>query len=198
MNESKKSSGAAQMIMPPLVLTVICVIVCALLVTAYNATYVDNTGVMTDKLKAGCEEIFGSGSYEIMTYEDSGSGKKLPVTFDTDGVNAVITDRENGKCLIELTEDGYSKGGLHLLIGFDEEGTVSGISFISIGETPGLGTNVQNDSFKGQFIGFAYGDSTDGIDNVTAATFSSKGMKSAVEKAARLYSEHKEEILNGE
>ena len=31
-------------IMPPLVLTIICIVVIGLLVLAYNATYVDNTG----------------------------------------------------------------------------------------------------------------------------------------------------------
>ena len=37
-------------IMPPLVLTLICVITSALLVAAYNLTYVDTTGIITDKL----------------------------------------------------------------------------------------------------------------------------------------------------
>ena len=48
-------------IMPPLVLTIICIVVSGLLVLAYNATYVDNTGVLTDDMKKGCEEIFGKG-----------------------------------------------------------------------------------------------------------------------------------------
>lgn len=198
MSGTAKTSDMKERIMPPVVLTIICIIVSALLAAAYNATYVDNTGVMTDKLKAGCEEVFGQGSYEILTYEDAESGKKLPVTFDTEGVNAIITDKDSGNCLIELTQDGYSKGGLHLLIGFDSEGAVSGISFVSISETPGLGTNVQNESFWGKFVGFKAGDSVDGIDNVTAATYSSKGMKAAVVKAAELYSQHKEEIFGGE
>ena len=42
-------------IMPPLVLTIICIVVSGLLVLAYNATYVDNTGVLTDDMKKGCE-----------------------------------------------------------------------------------------------------------------------------------------------
>ena len=41
-------------IMPPLVLTIICIVVSGLLVLAYNATYVDNTGVLTDDMKKGC------------------------------------------------------------------------------------------------------------------------------------------------
>ena len=164
-------------IMPPLVLTIICIVVSGLLVLAYNATYVDNTGVLTDDMKKGCEEIFGKGDYEIML--DGEGDSKTPVTFDTEGVNSIITDKDNGRCVIEITEDGYSKGGLHLLIGINSEGTIEGIEFLSIGETPGLGTKVQDDSFLSKLKGFGVDTDENSIDNVTAATYSSKGMKSA-------------------
>ena len=86
-------------IMPPLVLTIICIVVSGLLVLAYNATYVDNTGVLTDDMKKGCEEIFGKGDYEIML--DGEGDSKTPVTFDTEGVNSIITDRDNGRRLFK-------------------------------------------------------------------------------------------------
>jgi electron transport complex protein RnfG len=164
-------------------------------VLAYNATYVDNTGVLTDDMKAGCQEIFGEGNYEIIL--DPNAETKTPVTFDTDSVNSIIVDKDKGYCAVEITEDGYSKGGLHILVGINSEGTVEGIYFLSIGETPGLGTKVQNEDFLSQFSGFGVDTDESTIDNVTAATFSSKGMKSAVKKAVTLYDEHKEEIFNG-
>ena len=191
-------------IMPPLVLTIICIVVSGLLVLAYNATYVDNTGVLTDDMKKGCEEIFGKGDYEIML--DGEGDSKTPVTFDTEGVNSIITDKDNGRCVIEITEDGYSKAVQcdkalslyeHLLIGINSEGTIEGIEFLSIGETPGLGTKVQDDSFLSKLKGFGVDTDENSIDNVTAATYSSKGMKSACKKAVKLFDEHKEEILNG-
>ena len=180
-------------LMPPIVLTAICVIVSALMVIAYNFTYVDNTGVMTEQLSAGCEEVFGAGEYHILLEKDT--GKKTPVTFGTDGVKAVITDGRE-KCLIELEQDGYAKDGLHLLIGIDTDGRIKGISFLSIGETPGVGTKVQQESFLSQLIG--YGTDTDdaSIDGVTAATFSSKGMKAACRKAVELYAANKEAIFS--
>lgn len=181
-------------IMPPLVLTIICVVVCGLLVFAYNKTYVDNTGVLTDDMKAGCTEIFGEGDYEILLEPDAET--KTPVTFNTEGVNSVIVDKENKSCLIEITQDGYSKGGLHLLVGINSDGAVDGIYFLSIGETPGLGTKVQNSDFLNQFMGYTVDTDENSIDNVTAATYSSKGMKSAMKKAVTLYDEHKEEIFN--
>ena len=190
------NASIKELIMPPAVLTVICGVVCGLLVAAHDATYVDNTGVITPKLLSGCESIFGSGEYTMLTEETD--GKKLPVTFGEKGVDSIIVDRAAGRCLIEYTGDGYKKDGLHILVGFEGEEGVSGISFISIGETPGLGTKVQDEGFTKQFKGFRAGDSTDGIDGVTAATYSSKGMKAAVSACAEAYGSHKEEIFGGE
>ncbi|MBR1423712.1 MAG: FMN-binding protein [Ruminococcus sp.] len=180
-------------LMPPLVLTVICAVISALLALAYNATYVDLTGVMTDEMKQGCKNIFGDGKYYIITEEKD--GKKTPVTFGNEKVNSVIVDPDLKACIIEITEDGYAKDGLHLLVGIDENESVKGIEFLSIGETPGLGTKVQNDSFLKQFIGLTSEDDTSALDNVTAATFSSKGMKDAVSECLELYTENKEAIL---
>lgn len=180
-------------IMPPVVLTVICVIVSALLVLAYNFTYVDTTGVMTEQLSAGCEEVFGGGEYHILL--EKGSEKKTPVTFGVEGVKAIITDGID-KCLIELEQDGYAKDGLHLLIGIDTDGRIKGISFLSIGETPGVGTKVQQDSFLTQLVGYGVDTDDASIDSVTAATFSSKGMKAACRKAVELYAANKEAIFS--
>ncbi|WP_124099976.1 FMN-binding protein [Ruminococcus sp. Marseille-P6503] len=180
-------------IMPPLALTVICIVVSGLLAIAYNKTYVDTTGVMTDELKAGCEDIFGEGDYEILL--DSDAEEKTPVTFDTDGVVSVITDGKD-KCLVELVEDGYSKGGLHLLIGINSEGAVEGIYFLEIGETPGVGTKVQEASFLDKLIGFDAETDENSVDNITSATYSSKGMKAACKKAVTLYSQNKEAIFS--
>ena len=41
----------------PLVLTLICTIVAALLIFVHKLTYVDTTGVITDELKSGLTEI---------------------------------------------------------------------------------------------------------------------------------------------
>lgn len=178
-------------IMPPLVLTIICIVVSGLLVFAHDKTYKDTTGVMTDELKAGCEEIFGEGDYEILMKD------KTPVTFDSDGVVSVITDSSKEKCLVEITQDGYSKGGLHLLVGINTDGAVEGVYFLEIGETPGLGTKVQDKSFTDNLKGFNVNTNLDEIQNVTSATYSSKGMKSACKKAVELYSQNREVILNG-
>ncbi len=173
-------------IMPPVVLTTICTLISALLIIVYNATYVDTTGVITDSLQKGLEEIYGSGNYTMLKNED---GSVL--TFD--GVTSVIVDDRNN-ISFEIVTDGYAKNGIHILVGVSDDG-IKGISFIELGETPGLGSKVKDDtSFIKQFIG-VNSDEYD-FTAITGATFSSKGMKSAVNTALETYKDHKEEIIN--
>lgn len=174
-------------IMPPLVLTVICTLISALLIVVYNATYVDTTGVITDSLKKGLEEIYdGSGEYTMLKNDD---GSVL--TYE--GVTSVIVDDQKN-VYFEIITDGYAKNGIHILVGVSDDG-VTGVSFIELGETPGLGSKVKDDSnFIKQFIGVNSDEYE--FTAITGATFSSKGMKSAVKTALDTYKQHKEEIIN--
>ena len=71
---------------------------------------------------------------------------------------------------------------------------MEGISFINLGETPGLGTKIRDDkNFVKQFIGINSSDYE--FSALTGATFSSKGLKSAADTALKTYQEHKEDIL---
>ena len=110
----------------------------------------------------------------------------LMKTFE--GVTSIISDN-SGNVSFEITADGYSKGGLHLLIGFDESGAVCGISVLSIGETPGLGTRAAAPEYLGKFTGITSPDFK--ADVITGATFSSKGIQSAVKTAVTAYLEMK-------
>lgn len=205
-------------IKPPLVLTLICLIACGLLVAAYEATYVDNTGIITEKLRTGLTDVYGHFEDFEMLLNDDGT----VLTYD--GVTSVLSD---GKCTaFEIYADGYSKGGLHVLVGINEFGTVQGVSIMTIGETPGLGTKVQSADFLGQFSGVTYEQTTAKedtepveakavwgsraeiqslkreqelagtnsgasftLDAVTGATFSSNGMYDAVKTALAAYNQ---------
>jgi electron transport complex protein RnfG len=171
----------------PLILTLICTIVSALLIFVHGLTYTDTTGVITDALQAGLTEIYGEGKYTMLRSAD-GSVLKY------EGVDSVIVD-ENGNTAFEITSDGYSKNGIHVLIGVNDEG-VSGISFIDLTETPGVGTRIQDDKkFLKQFLGMK--DESAEFDVLTGATLSSRGMKKAVDTALNAYAEHMTEIPEG-
>ncbi|MBR1752216.1 MAG: FMN-binding protein [Ruminococcus sp.] len=183
-----------QYILPPLVLTLICAAVSSLLALAYDATYVDETGVMTDKLSAACEEAAGKGSYSILLSDDNEN--KTPVTFDDSGeVAAIITDKDRKVCLIEMREDGYETGGLDFVVGIDDEGKVTGVSFVDCKETPGLGSRATESEYLDKYKKADNDKTVDEVDNVTAATFSSKGLKKGIKKALDIYSSSKGEIF---
>ena len=88
------------------------------------------------------------------------------------------------------------------MTGISSEGTVTGISFLSINETPGLGMNAQKDSFKDQYKqtvpenGFTLiksGEASEGeINAMTGATITSNAVTKAVNAAITQYNEIKE------
>ena len=158
-------------IKPPLVLTLICIIACGLLVAAYEATYVDTSGVITDKLTAGLTELYGSAEdFEMLKNTDG-----TVLTYD--GVDSVLTDGTN--LAFEVTADGYSSDGLHMLVGITPNGTVQGVSLMTVSDTPGIGTRVQNDSFLSQFRGVS-------LDSISA------GQKTDTVKAKAVWGTHKD------
>lgn len=176
-------------ILPSLVLCIICAVVCGLLVGAYELTYVDTTGVMTDELTKGCDSIYADTEFEILKDENG-----EVVTFD--GVTTVIVPTGDEKvCVFEVMADGYSKNGIHVLVGVNEDLSVAGVYYLSCGETPGVGTKTQDKGYLAKFEGIT-ADEIDKIDNLTGATYSSKGFKKAVKCAIECYEQNKEAIFN--
>ncbi|WP_028510591.1 FMN-binding protein [Ruminococcus sp. NK3A76] len=176
-------------ILPPLVLTLICAAVSGLLALAYDATYVDETGVLTAKLITACDDAAGNGEYEMLL--DDGE----PVTFGYDEVSSVIIDKKRDICFIELTEDGYSTGGLHFVVGIEKNGIVMGVGFVSNTDTPGLGSKVSEKEYLAKYKNLKNGNEAEQIDNVTSATYSSKGLKRGIALALDIYHKHKGEIF---
>jgi electron transport complex protein RnfG len=170
-------------IKPPLVLTIICTIISALLIIVYNMTYVDTTGIITEDLAKGLDSIYGEGNYNMLLNDDG-----TVLTYE--GVTSVITNEKN-QVSFEITTDSYAKNGIHVLIGVSDNG-IEGISFIELLETPDLGTKVRDDKdFAKQFIGINSNEFVP--DTITGATFSSKGVKKAVDTALAAYSVYKED-----
>ncbi len=167
-----------EIIMPPIVLMLVCSVTCALLTAAYEITYVDTTGVITEKLSAGLAELYGSaeGFGIVMTEGEA---------FSAD---SIISDG-NGNIAVEVTADGYSKDGLHLLIGFDVNGRVCGISTLDMRDTPGIGSRAADESYYRNFYGMSPDSDPLAVDSVTGATYSSRGVKQAVETARNAYRE---------
>lgn len=171
-------------IKPALVLTIICVIASVLLVFAYELTKDRIAEQKEQKFSKSVEALFGDTEIKLID-NDFGNSEIKAVAVTPDGAAA-----------IQVCTDGYSKDGINVLIGIEKSGRVSGIEFISLGETPGLGSKIRDDSnFCAQFMGNS--DFSEDFDAVSGATFSSNGMKHAVETALEVYINNKEAIMSG-
>ena len=90
---------------------------------------------------------------------------------------------------------GYG-GDIVTMVGVLSDGTVSGMDFLSISETAGLGMNADTDEFKNQYVGKsgeiglnknAPGENE--IQALTGATITSKAVVSAVNAITAAYEE---------
>ena len=92
------------------------------------------------------------------------------------------------------TSKGYG-GDIQLTVGIQSDGTVTGVSFLSISETAGLGMKAKEPSFYEQYVGknptkFAVSkDGGDGeqIDALSGATITSRAVTGAVNAALGYY-----------
>ena len=97
--------------------------------------------------------------------------------------------------VITAVTKGYG-GELSVMVGVNDDGAVSGIDFLSISETAGLGMNAQKDEFREQYVGKSgqigvskNSPSETEIQALTGATITSKAVTAAVNDALKVYEE---------
>ena len=148
----------------------------ALVNTVTAPTIAANNAAAADKARG--EVLPAADSFEENTAPDGAvyyTGKSGGVT-----VGYVFT----------TSAKGYG-GDVEIMTGVDAEGRVTGISILSIEETPGLGMNAKKDSFKEQYKGksgqLAVNKDGGEIVAITSATITSRAVTNAVNQALALY-----------
>lgn len=104
-----------------------------------------------------------------------------------EGVTAMYKAEGMDAYVVSAAFKGY--GGLvPVMVAFDEKGQISAVSFLSNGETPGLGQKVRGEKFQKQFAGLP-AEPVDGtvVDTVAGATFSSNAALQGVNAAVAAY-----------
>lgn len=103
---------------------------------------------------------------------------------------------------IKSATNGFG-GKIELMVGIMADGTINKISVLSQSETPGLGANMTNDKFKGQFNGknpdsYKLSVKKDGgdVDAITAATISSRAFSLAVQNACDNFKRNAGQFVN--
>ncbi len=137
---------------------------------------------MTAALAAAAEEI--TAQYGSVTVDDAQQA--------LDGSGNVI-----GYLITSTSPEGYG-GNVQIAVGITAEGSLTGIGFLSISETPGLGMNAQEPAFKDQFMGKAAqtfevtktGAMADNqIQAISGATITSSAVTNATNAASLLCTE---------
>ena len=117
------------------------------------------------------------------------------------GVNATIdevcTVGDTGYVITTTDKDGYG-GDIQVSVGIQSDGTVTGVSFLSISETAGLGMKAKEASFSDQFkdkqvdsftVTKTGASSDSEIDAISGATITSKAVTSGVNAGLAYYKE---------
>lgn len=117
------------------------------------------------------------------------TSKKVVVN---EAVRADIGDEYIGYAITVTSKTGYG-GDIKFTVGFLLDGTVTGISYLSIAETAGLGMEATNSSFVDKFVGKKGGsfivdkDNSQGlpneIDAISGATITSRAVTQGVNAA---------------
>ena len=114
----------------------------------------------------------------------------------------IFPAKDNGKLVAiayASAAEGYH-GPIDVMVGIDPEGKLTGISIMTHTETPGLGARVVEPAFTEQFTELSLSGQLElaaqggKISGVSGATFSSKGVVSAVRKALEMYPKIKKEV----
>ena len=107
-----------------------------------------------------CQEVFADAdSFEAYgdVEEDLQAYVSTECGYAAQSIDEIFTAYSASKevvgYVINVTsKEGYG-GSISFAMGVDFDGTLNGISFLSIGETPGLGMKADTDEFKNQFVG---------------------------------------------
>ncbi len=169
-------------------LLLICAIIAALISFVYAITLDKYNENLTEQKRIALNEIFKPQS-EI-TYE------QIPVE---DGILYTVREGEKqlGYC-VEIASGGFG-GDIALMVGFDANGTIFGVSVVSHAETPGLGAKVDDSTYLSQYIGKS-GTVTLGedVDAIGGATISSRAVLDGVNRASAQVASYLASVKGGE
>jgi len=176
-------------------LLLVCVISAAVLAYVYGITKEPIEKAKQSETIAALKSVVTVDSdketiIEQDTLQDE-SGNKYPI------YRIIYSDSSvAGMAVKTFSNNGYG-GKIIIMLGVDKDFTITGLYPLEFSETPGLGTKMTKDEFKGQFSGkntdnFVFKVQKDGGDVVaiTSATITSRAVTEAVEKGLVLLKEH--------
>ncbi|MBO7287435.1 MAG: RnfABCDGE type electron transport complex subunit G [Bacteroidales bacterium] len=176
-------------------LFVICIVAGGVLGIVFNATKDPIAAAENAKRTAAIKNVlpdFKTLKTENIKSSVEGDNAEIPFHLAYDANNNFI-----GAAVETFTNKGFS-GNISLMVGILADGTVKNISVLQHAETPGLGSKMEEETFKGQFndknpASFNFSVKKDGgdVDAITAATISSRAFCDAVNRALSTFENNK-------
>ncbi len=124
-------------------------------------------------VKANLEVIFPGGTFSEAEYTD-----------ETGLVKGAYVAKDQGY-VFDVETSGYSSTPIHLVVGFDNSGTIVGYEVLSHQETSGIGSKVSEADYKSKVIGKT---SSESPDLISGATVSSTAVVKGINAAKSVFS----------
>ncbi len=207
---AKQNSDVKKMIKEALILFIITLVAGVSLGFVYELTKEPIAKQQELKVQKACKEVFADADHfreemlsaylteaeDIQMFADiTASAKEKGVTIGDVFYIACDTNEEIKGYIFNVTSgEGYG-GNITMLAGYKVDGSVSGISLLTIAETPGLGMQAE-DVLLPQYVGqnvaeFSYtkiGKSAPGeVDAISGATITTEAVTNAVNTGLTLY-----------
>ena len=173
-NEIKKESSALYFLRIGGTLLLICAVVALVLSFVNTVTQEKIAQNETEQKRTAMVELFGSDKIEYTELDRLES--------DGERVEAIYRVAEDGSTVgysVLVLSPGFG-GDVQLMVAVTADKTVIGVKIVSMSETPGLGTRVDDADYLSQYAGVTAGLSASEVDMISGATKSSKAVLNGV------------------
>ncbi len=174
-----KKINAREILIPTVALFAICLVVAVLLGFTNELT----KAPIAEQERLTQERAMQSVCTEAVSFEKIGDSAYKGLDSDGNVLGYAI----------EVSTKGYG-GDIKIMVGIDAQDEITGVEILSHSETPGLGANCTNESFRSMFEkpipdeGFKVNKDGGEIDAITGATITSRAVTNGVNEAIEIYS----------
>jgi len=182
-----------------LILTAITVIAGLALGAVYEVTKEPIAKAQEAAKQEACQQVFPEAdSFEAMDVDADAAAKAIEIMGTNATVDEVyaakVSGSDAGYVVTTTDKDGYG-GNIQISVGIMSDGTINGISILSISETAGLGMRATEPKFYNQYAEkkterfYVSKDGGEGepIDALSGATITSRAVTGAVNTALGYY-----------
>ena len=159
-----------------MILGILCA-VCGLLLSAVNAVtapIIEENNLAV--IKSSLEEIYPGGDFADVTSDY--------ISMDETGLVDGIYEAKGQGYIFTLHGTGYNSNGFTFMVGFDNDGKVSGFREIEQNETSGIGARAFEEAYKNQIMSLT---SSDPVPLLSGATLTSTAIRSGIDAAKAIF-----------